>query len=198
MTANSYEGNVGKIISAALQLLPDHGEARRCRRAADLHSDFLLQETDHMSAKWEQQLQRTKRYLQKFRQVNDGRPHDQHASNYDDVVITFFQHCYHVKDWIKNDPACGSWSSVESFINATLELAICADICNATKHLTLKTQRSGSTPQITGSHLQLNIGGEIPAISIKYEIDASDGPMDAFELAEKCVAAWDQFVANNI
>jgi hypothetical protein len=155
-----------------------------------------------MPASYTQQFERMKRYFSRFRDINKGKAHTQPSSNYDDDVYAFFQNCYHLKDWIKNDPACSSWSNVEDLINKNTDLRICADLCNALKHLTLMKPRSAVNASFAGGHIALNITDgfgikERVDISIKYEVSTSAGNMDVFELAELCVKAWEQYISAN-
>jgi hypothetical protein len=154
------------------------------------------------SQRYTDQLERMKRYFARFKRINDGKAHDQPSPNYDDEVYAFFQNCYHLKDWIKNDPACSRWSNVEDLINTNADLSICADLCNALKHLTLTKPRSSANPAFSGSQIALKIGDgfevkESVDIAIKYKISTSSGEIDAFELAERCVAAWESFINSN-
>ncbi len=73
------------------------------------------------------QLHRVKRYLQRFEEIGSGKAHNQSTPDYDDDVYAFFQNCYHLKDWIKNDPVCSNWiPDVESLVdqNTRVTLAI--------------------------------------------------------------------------
>jgi hypothetical protein len=152
-----------------------------------------------MSAKYKEQLDRAKRYLELWRSVNGGKVHDRPPDYYDDTVITFFLHCYHVKDWIKIEEITptGSKSKVEEFVNMTRELAICADICNASKHVERRVQdkprSDADTKMSSGRFISLTLGGGQQTIAIKYTIEMGCGRLDAFALAEKCIAAWDSF-----
>ncbi len=139
-----------------------------------------------------------KRYLERFRKINDGIIHDRGSQNYDDDVYAFFQNCYHLKDWIKNDPDCEARSNVEHFINQNRNLSICADLCNALKHLSLTSSRSRENPNFGGNHTNLFLGEENPTISVKYNISTTFGDIDAFELAEKCILAWEKYIDDNI
>ena len=155
-----------------------------------------------MASGYAEQFERVKRYLNRIKQINDGKTHDQASQNYDDEIYAFFQNCYHLKDWIKNDPACSSWSDVENLINQNTNLNICADLCNALKHLTLTRPRSNENPNFAGAKINLNIRDGIGVkekvdISIKYTISTSSGEIDAFELAKHCVSAWEQFINDN-
>lgn len=155
-----------------------------------------------MASRYTEQFERLKRYFSRFKQINDGKAHDQSSPHYDDDVYAFFQNCYHLKDWIKNDTACSSWSNVESFINNNNDLRVCADLCNSLKHLTLTMPRSTENPGFAGGHITLNITDgfgvkESVDISIKYTVSTSSGDIDAFQLAERCLTAWEQFINAN-
>lgn len=155
-----------------------------------------------MPEKYVEQLERTKRYLKRFSDINTGIPHSQTSQNYDDDVYAFFQNCYHLKDWIKNDPSCSKWSSVETFINSNCDLQICADLCNGLKHLQLTKPRSTQSPQFSGGNISLNISEGLSGpteigITISYRITTASGDIDAFDLARNCVSTWESFVANN-
>ena len=49
-----------------------------------------------------------------------------------------------LKDWLKNDPHSQSVvSDIEVMIDHSESLQLCADLANGSKHLTLKTTRTG-------------------------------------------------------
>ena len=85
-------------------------------------------------ADYKEQLDRTRRWLQRIENKN-AQP-----TEYLDFMIAFFQNCWHLKDWIKNDV------TLKDTIHQTIEteaakynsLMICADVANRTKHLVLK------------------------------------------------------------
>jgi hypothetical protein len=154
-----------------------------------------------MSSTYNDQFERVKRYLSRFKEINDGKTHYISSPNYDDDIYAFFQNCYHLKDWIKNDPACTGWASVENLISSNTDLSICADLCNALKHLSLTRPRSTENPSFSGGHVTINITDgfgvqEKVDISIKYTVATKSGDIDAFQLAERCVSAWEQFINN--
>ena len=157
-----------------------------------------------MAARYIEQLERTKRYFSRFSGINSGVSHSMASPNYDDDVYAFFQNCYHIKDWIKNDPCCSQWrGDVEEFINANDNLRICADLCNGLKHLKLTGPRSTENPQFAGNHISLSIqeGFSQPSgvgISITYRIATASGDMDAFDLASRCVRAWEDYIVAHL
>ena len=150
-------------------------------------------------SKYLEQFDRVKRWYQRFVKINEGRLHDKSSDNYQDEVLAFFLNCYHLKDWIKHDKSVGAAATkVEDFINANEDLKICADICNSIKHLELTTSRSGQDPKFGQRKFNLRVGSPPTTISVRYTIDTSSGPIDAFELATKCLQAWESFIQSNI
>lgn len=155
-----------------------------------------------VTKKYVEQFERVNRLLCRFVALEQGIDHTHHSASYDDDVHSFFQNCYHLKDWIKNDPYCAGWKDVETHINANQDLQLCADLCNAQKHLKLTSQRSGQNPQFGGSHMRLNIteggGPTTVKIAVSYSVDTtSAGTIDALDLAKRCVTAWKDFIEAN-
>lgn len=149
-----------------------------------------------------EQLKRAERYLARIRATYAGtfaQFHDR--DQYEDDLLSFFMHCYHVRDWIiRLNKAGVTARDVDSFINANLCLQLCADLCNGTKHCQLDRQtRSGSQPHLAGKTYQASTwfsgseAGEV--LQAKYVIITSDGLVDALRLAEDCMECWSEFVA---
>jgi len=143
-----------------------------------------------------EQLERVRRWYQQFQEIAQGRSHNRPSDFYEDIVYSFFMNCYHLKDWIKNDSASGPLSArVEGFISSTPEMAICADICNGLKHLALKNKpRSGQNPRFGKRLFKVGVGTQPTTIAVEYTIDTSSGPIDAFDLATRCLQAWETLV----
>src|SRR5208337_1655775 len=97
------------------------------------------------------QWERVKRYYTRFKALNDGIEHAMSSEHCVDDIYAFFQNCYHLKDWIKNDntaPAAKR-KGVEGYVKSHDCLKLCADICNGLKHLTLHSKpKSGSKPAL--------------------------------------------------
>jgi hypothetical protein len=147
-----------------------------------------------------EQYDRMKRWYGKFAELEQGRLHDVQSENYVDDIYAFFQNACHLKDWLINDVALSVpvRQAVEPYINSDRSLRLCADICNALKHLVLKSHRSGENPQFGKKQYNLNITpGGPTTISLEYEINTNSGPVDAFKLATDCVNAWDNFRAQH-
>ena len=149
-------------------------------------------------ASWLEQYDRMLRWYERFKVLDAGRPHDTPSDNYVDEVYAFFQNCYHLKDWVKNDHALPAnvRQAVEAHINGSRALRLCADICNALKHLALTESRSGEDPSFGPKRYSLTLGAGVPPmISLKYEVNTTTGPEDAFALATDCLGEWKRFRA---
>ena len=141
---------------------------------------------------WVDQYYRMKRWYNllekthKSNQVDDGQ-----TINYMDIVYAFFQNCYHLKDWIKNDNLKTN-DEVERFINENDCMKICADLCNGSKHYTFnKPLRSGSDIVIepTFRPIEKRI---IPELGCIFSIDGFE--YDPLSLGTECIKKWDEFL----
>src|SRR5947207_1069449 len=103
---------------------------------------------------YREQCDRMQRWHGRFAAINQGRVHDVSSAHYLDDIYAFFLNCYYLKDWIKQDPtvAAATRQEVEAFIDSSRPLRLCADICNALKHLHLTGSRSGESPSFGSKH----------------------------------------------
>jgi hypothetical protein len=146
-----------------------------------------------------------KRYYAKFAEVDEGRDHNESSVHYEDDVYAFFINCYHLKDWIKNDPAVTAkvpsiGIDIEAFIGNAPDgneyLQLCGDICNSQKHFVCnKSNRSRENPKLGSSFTLIRVG-KSSSIKISWSIHCGTrGSIDAFVLATECVKAWDSFLS---
>lgn len=134
-----------------------------------------------------EQLDRVRRMLDRIER-KQGRAVD----DYGDDIWSFFQNCWHLKDWIKNDPHVSIHGSIEDLVKKSPPLMICADLANGTKHLKFdRPPRVGAKP----SHWNMTITpGE--SSTVEYLIDPGTGTkQDALDLARSCVAEWERLLA---
>ena len=147
-----------------------------------------------------EQLDRAERYLQRVRDIYRGviSSHDKYL--YEDDLISFFMHCYHIRDWILHLNNVGiSAKRLDEFINSNEALRICADLCNGSKHCKLtRATRSGKQPHVAMKEYRSSLwltgdgGGEI--LKGKYTVLTASGAVDALELAEQSMQLWRGFV----
>ena len=129
------------------------------------------------------QLNRVRRFLKRIE------THDRSPVDYDDDLWSFFQNCWHLKDWIKHDSKIpqASRDGISHDIWSSKHLLICADLANATKHLQLTNVHAGA--KHSHKNYRLRTGG--PS-SVEYFIDAGDGSkIDGLDLARRCIAEWE-------
>lgn len=144
---------------------------------------------------WNEQFERVKRSYATFKEITDGRTHDRDSEYYIDSVLAFFQNSYHLKDWLKNDPSSGPHvKDVESMINQSTFLSLCADICNGSKHLGRDRDiRSSSEPEWGPRLFKLNVSAKEIAIDLPIKV----GPetFQAFDVATQCMKEWESYLA---
>jgi len=154
----------------------------------------------HFGTSWQDQRNRVGRWHKRLAAIRRGVPTDMSQAEALDDVYVFFMNCYHLRDWIINS-GFRSRADVDSFIAATPDLALCADICNGLKHFRLK--RAVSPSNITWSTASMVTYSYRPGTR---ELEPGSGQeqwvfttegthVDMFDLADKCVAAWDRFLA---
>jgi hypothetical protein len=147
-------------------------------------------------AEFQEQNDRMKRWYDRLLLLQKGRLHNMSTENYLDEIYAFFMNCYHLKNWIRNDGSVppAVQQTVESHINSSPPLKLFADICNSLKHLYLTSNRSGQNPVFGKQQIALTVGSAPTTISLRYEIDTTTGPIDAFDLATQSVNSWDAFL----
>jgi hypothetical protein len=127
---------------------------------------------------YREQYERMKRWYSCFAETDAGRSHDAASSDfYTDEIYAFFLNCYYLKDWIKHDGTVSPavQNAIESHVNSSRPLRLCADICNSLKHLRLsrpQQSRSRENPSFGKKHIDFDITGPVlPKIRVKYVID---------------------------
>ena len=157
---------------------------------------------DEEMERYREQLARTYRYYERLKKLNEGRATEPSSELNMDDIYAFFQNCYHLKDWLKNDPAytLHSGKEIEDYVSKSTELCICADICNGSKHLTFnRPPRSGAKPKF-GRKIEST--GEIIAsgkvvdrsFAMFVEVEHPCGRIDAFQLATAALKSWESFI----
>lgn len=151
---------------------------------------------------WSEQwltLLRWQRRLQAARlpRVHDG-PLD--MGDWRDDTQAAFMAAYHLKDWLKNDPASGLRSDViEAAVTASGTLTLAADLANGIKHLVLKSsgRSSGLAPSVGGGNVSLVIGAGPTTVYLQsLGVDFSDGTTrDALDLLEEIIEEWRRHLA---
>lgn len=144
---------------------------------------------------WSEQWDRVERWFSSFKETNDGRTHDRASDYYQDEAYAFFQNAYHLKDWLKHDPAASAQvRDVEAFISGSQSMRLCADLCNGSKHLALTTPRESADTKIGQRHFRVGLS-EPATISAQYVVESAGQTYDAFALAQDCIDEWRAYLA---
>jgi hypothetical protein len=109
-----------------------------------------------------------------------------------DVVIAFFQNCYHLRDWLHATRPDLS-ANVDAFYADTFEMAACRDICHGYKHKLL------TRPSLdAGFNLCREYDHFDNAAPVNHRWAFADGDnirrFDLFDLAERCFAFCERFI----
>jgi len=128
---------------------------------------------------------------------------DRDSTEYDDDLWSFFQNCYHLKDWIKNDPDVGDEirDVVEGFVDSDKELRICADLAIRSKHSELN-RHIREDAKVTSRNVTIYPptagSGSVGTSTCEHTITLRDGrECIALDVARKAVEAWECFLSNN-
>jgi len=138
-----------------------------------------------------------------------------------DNIIHFIQDCYHLKDWIKNDPIILKHfkslsrvdkqknqprNRIEEYIDNSKYLKIIADIANASKHLVLHKKPRSKDKNIDIikplSCSEINRIQRMVSIPIglyqPYRIKVNYDYIKIDDLAGGAIREWDKFISENI
>lgn len=108
---------------------------------------------------------------------------------YDDDLHHFMQDCWHLKDWIKNDPVVGIGNSIEGHVLAYKSLRITADLANGSKHLNRNKHQEGA--YVTSTNVTVHLGQARP-IDVDYVVALADGThISAKALVHEAAKDWD-------
>ncbi len=158
--------------------------------------------TSHLGTGWQDQRTRVGRWRKRLAAIRRGIPPDKSQAEALDDVYAFFMNCYHLRDWII---ASGfkTKDEVDDFVRADPDLAFCRDICTGLKHFRIYAESALSSPNwSTASMFTFSFPAGTAAIKPipgEHEqwVFTTEGsePVDMFDLADRCVAAWDRFLA---
>lgn len=108
--------------------------------------------------------------------------------DYDDDLQHFFQDCWHLKDWIKNDASLSLGVNIEDEVNAHKALRIAADLANGCKHLDRKRHREGA--YVTSISVTAHLG-QSRGVDVFHTITLNDGTTQSAQVvAKEAVEAW--------
>src|SRR5260370_19188033 len=142
-----------------------------------------------------QQLDRARRFLARVEQMRFDRDSDDiDEHDFQDMMWAFFQNCWHVKDWVKNDPKLKDAQKRAVIAMAHDESSVlsnCQDLCNGTKHL-------GEYPGAHHAHIDsiFNAPGGVLLQRDCMVVDVKGMEVSGVELGSACIAEWERIFAS--
>jgi hypothetical protein len=151
--------------------------------------------TSHFATSWQDQRNRVGRWQKRLAAIGRGIPVGTSKEEALDDVFAFFMNCYHLRDWVVGS-GFKSEADVDNYIRGNNDLALCRDICTGLKHFRAEPKRalfdsSWSTATVT---LAAFPERREPIPGEYWVITTDRGEVDMFDLADRCVAAWDAFL----
>lgn len=139
------------------------------------------------------QLDRARRFLDR---VNGDYEYfeDMDDQTFQDMMWAFFQNCWHVKDWIENDPLVPRSTKdavIDHVHSRSPDLKMCQQLCNGTKHL-------GPRPGASHRSTDMTIDPARGRFEIDCTIDDGHGNLiSGKELAHRCVGEWERVLESH-
>lgn len=136
--------------------------------------------------KYIEQLKRTKRFYERLKEMNRAQV------DYEDDLWSFFQHCWHLKDWVKNDPLVkkSMCDSVESTVATCEAIMKVADLANQSKHLVLnRPARRGA--RHCGTDVSIHIGSPVGCEYVYRITDGNGLEIPALDLGKDAIKEWE-------
>jgi hypothetical protein len=116
------------------------------------------------------------------------------AADREDFLYAFFQNCAFLPEWLRRDRPPGlRQSELEAFIKNHVELRLCQDIANATKHFALDDPKMPREFSAAREYVPAPIrGGKASAVAV---VLADGVKYDALMLAGRCLEIWRSFLS---
>jgi hypothetical protein len=155
---------------------------------------------------YQQQLARVRRSLARVENMSINSKLElppERQTEYEDMLFAFFQNCWHLKDWIRNDAAAPRTLAgpIEQLCSQCQSLMLCADVANGTKHLNLTSPRVGGkvVPEIMVRLTDSFVTGESTGqVRYVYKIEDDTGnSFDALTVARQALRDWETLITTN-
>lgn len=148
---------------------------------------------------WKHQYERVSRWFSRIENVSNA-TYQMNPIDSKDYIVTFFQNCWHLKDWLMKDPLIAKDARLIQKIKDFAEkesqyIKISQNIANGSKHGEFENFHRKSK----GLSVNL-IGDEKSGIwqSAVYEYTQRNKTYEVVDLARKCVQEWEKFLKKNV
>lgn len=106
-----------------------------------------------------------------------------------DILITFFLHCYALRDWLAHSSEVRQ-REIDAAIKNDFSMSLCRDLCNRSKHLVLLKKASIDA----NFSIAREYRGKIRPPSVV--VMAGGRKIDLLEVVDNCLAFWKDFLGS--
>ncbi len=150
---------------------------------------------------WQSQWSRFQRWYARTRDVREKSETSELSAGDIDLVIAFFQNCYHLRDWLQSSRPDLTTPLQELFAK-NFEMRACRDICNGFKHKTLDKPSLDPDFNLYREYDPFQEEIDPSKSSVLYRLAFADAgdvrKFDMFEFADKCFLLWKSFLAKEV
>ncbi|HDP69888.1 MAG TPA: hypothetical protein ENN38_03645 [Actinobacteria bacterium] len=147
---------------------------------------------------WKIQWARVQRWFTRLAKLEKKYEFNELSNEDIDDIITFFQNCYHLRDWIE-DSKPELKQDIVIFFN-TFEMKICREICLGFKHKNLQTAKIDKDFGILREYDHFTAETNSLKNPVITKIAFEDGnnikEYCPFTLAKTCYQLWEEFIKN--
>jgi hypothetical protein len=169
--------------------------------------------TSHLGTDWNDQWQRVQRWHQQVEAIGARSIQYTDVEHYrayaGDVIYTFFMHCFHLKDWLVGSRVTTK-KAVDAFIDGSVPMRWCRDICHGMKHFKLDKKRPTTTHAVWSTasasistaefYAPFTIPGRPllrePLPQERWYFTDGNQRHDMFDLADDCMGEWRRFLGS--
>lgn len=165
------------------------------------YGGYVLNDSESSTEEWKFQWGRVIRWYKRAGQIkvkSETAGAELEADDFD-ILIAFFQNCYHLRDWLEvSRPDLRE--KLDDFFEQNFEMKGCRDVCHGFKHKKLTRPSLDADFNIVRIYDYLEIMGSGPYKNpVKYNIAFADGndirKYDLFDFAGKCFNLWKSFLS---
>lgn len=110
--------------------------------------------------------------------------------DYSDDLQHFFQDCWHLKDWIKNDDSLNLKDVIEDEVHGPKALRIVSDLAIGSKHL-VRTIKNLEGAYVTSQNVTAHLAQDRGVI-VSHTVALKDGStLSAQDVAKDAMEAWE-------
>jgi hypothetical protein len=143
----------------------------------------------HKSLGWRGQFNRIRRWHDRLAAIREIREAE-------DYLYTFFQNSYHLRDWLLHEKAVPQ-VDIEELFRKHVELRLCGDLCNATKHLALSAPKQPREFSLAREYCGPRLGWFGSEQSEAFVVMSDGQTYNALDLAGACLGIWEDFLRSH-